>query len=240
MKDQLIESSYVDVGRLAIKQAVKLGAGVVKGPFGESRQKKKWKRGSDTSAWGLQQQRGHAPEVLLRRPVELLPRHGRELAWRIASTSSTCTGCPCGAVAALREHGRVRAKRRRATCSNGQRTTAPDDIGHFSQNLKYIRQLENETEDTTLNRHIVFQYYGPLDRGAIREPVRILRQAEAHGGFREKAQVARNGQYDPTQVGQRGRVVQRQMQVLAFDVNPLESGDLTVQLCSVSTRRRTR
>ena len=222
MKDQLIESNYVDVGRLAIKQAVKLGAGVVKGPFGENRQKKQWKRGGDTSAWGLQ------------RSADMRPKYSYVDLWNFYPDMDASSMEDCEhvfhmhrmSIQQLRRYAEMGVFDEKAARYLIERTPdySPDDIGHFSQNLKYIRQLENETEDANLNRYIVFQYYGPLDGNQFESLCDYFEKPQLMEAFKAKL-GGENGEYDPLK-SVNGIVWFSADQVLAFDVNPLESGDL--------------
>ena len=221
MKDQLVESKYVDAGRKAIKQACKLGAGVVKGPFEDTRRRRNWvKQGDD---WAPKMSRDMRPRF---RFVDLWDFYvdmdaesmeDAEFVFQLHRISGK-------AMKAMARNGTFNAKAVRYLI-DATPDYAPSDIGHFVQNLRFIKQLENESSEDTLNRYLVFQYYGPLTFEEFAALCKHFDRPKMLETFKPQI-LGKEGDKEDPLATINAMVWFSSDQVLEFDVNPLESGAL--------------
>ena len=217
MADQLIESRYVSVGRQAITQACRLGVGVIKGPIARDDVSRKWvKNGLSWKMETAAQQDMMAPKF---RFVDL---------WDFYPEMDAAHMNSCEHIFELH---RMSPSEMRMNANLGvfDKDTvrylldegmeyAPADPGHFIENLKWVRQLENELDETTLKRYLVFEYHGPINFEEYESLCNHFKQAnhvKNIKGFTD----------DPLNVIN-GRVWFSADQILRFSINPLPSGKL--------------
>lgn len=215
MSDQLVECRYVDVCRNAITQACKLGSGVVKGPFDFSKPNRSWRRKKDSSSWGITHSQNLQPEFAF---VDL---------WDFFPDMDASNMEDCEFVFQMHRMSKTEVRRRtqrgefdrtaaRYLLQQGTEYYAPDSPGHFDENLKWVRQLENALDDTQSKRFIVFEYHGPLEWEAFESLCDYFKKPEWKKQFGERDDELRAA--DCT-------VWFSSDCILRFGVNPLESGE---------------
>ena len=217
MRDQLIETDYLDVGRQQLTQACRLGAGVSKGPFSMNRMKRRWARNGKKGSWGMQKQ---ADDRAMFQFVNL---------WDFYPDMDASSMKDCEFVFQLHRMSMSEMKKLgRTGVFNADNVRflveqtagyAPTDAGHFNENLRYVRQLENELDDTAQNRYNVFEYYGNVGY----EDFKALCDEFNSKDLFEK--FGKGNDRDP--LFEIPIVVWFCAdQVLRFTINPLESGEL--------------
>ena len=222
IEDQLIESRYVKVGRAAITQACKLGIGVVKGPMATEDVRLKWEKVGDK--WQVQKEKNGERK--------LHPRFRYVDAWDFYPDMD-CSGMDdCEFVYEL--HRMSRSQLRQFARNGmfdpkivayllGEGYTYKTDPGHFIENLKWVRQLENESDESELNRFLVFEYNGPIEVDEYRALCEHFGKADEIKAL-DKA-GGEDGEKNPLNAVD-ARVWFCHDQILKFSKNPLPSGRL--------------
>ena len=215
MEDQLIECKYVESGRKAIGQACRLGSGVLKGPFGGRSMRRRWAKKNGSKLWTLGTSEDQRPKFEF---VNL---------WDFYPDMDAGSMDDCEFV--FQMHRMSKSDLRRMM-NNGMFDKeavqylldespgyAPVAPGHFNTNLQYVRQVENELDETTQNRYIVFEYHGPIEKDKFGQMCDYFDKPEWMSVF--------DANKDRFQAPN-GNVWFCADQVLRFKVNPLQSGEL--------------
>ena len=216
MRDQLIEADYLDVGRRQITQACRLGAGVVKGPYSIDRMKRRWARNGGKGSWGMQKQTDDRPMYQF---VNL---------WDFYPDMDATTMKDCEFVFQLHRMSMSEIKKmgRRGVFDPHKvaflvEQTAdyrPTDAGHFNENLRYVRQLENELDETSQNRYNVFEYHGNV---GYKDFEALCVEFKKNDLFEKFGKDKGDPLFEIPII-----VWFCADQVLRFTINPLESGEL--------------
>ena len=211
--DQLTECAYTDVARMAITQACRLGTSVIKGPFAASKTRQTWQKKGGKDSWSI----GNIKDMQ--------PRFEFVDLWRFYPDMDASGIEDCEFTFQLHPMSRTELRRLANRGMFDKEVTkslleagadyAPDTPGHFNTLLQYVRQLENELDETTQKRYLVFEYNGPIEYeefGALCE-------------YFEKPDLLQAQKDDPLEEIN-GTVWFCADQVLRFSLNPLESGRL--------------
>ena len=215
--DQLVESRYVNIGRSVINQGCKLGVGVIKGPIAIDDVRHRWKK--DGEQWRSVAERSQADE--------LQPRFKFVNAWDFYPDMHATSMRDCEYVFEL--HRMTRSElRRHARSGMFDRDTVKHlldqgyeyrtDPGHFSDNLKWVRLLEQEGDETKIDRFFVFEYWGPITYDDFK-------MMAEHYGKPDHIKQFEALKDDPLSAID-GRVWFCNDQILRFAANPLPSGRL--------------
>ena len=216
MRDQLIDSKYGEVGRRAITQACRLGAGVIKGPFAVTRPRRKW-MSSEGKGWSVQKLDDDRPMYQFVNLWDFYPDMD-------ASTIEDCEYCfqlHRMSMSELRKMGQTGMFDQDTVRFLITQTAdyRPTDAGHFNENLRWVRQLENELDETGMNRYNVFEYHGQLE---YEEFGMLCDEFENKKLFEQFAK----GRDNDSLFSIGGVIWFCADQVLRFGINPLESGEL--------------
>ena len=217
MRDQLIEADYLSVGRKAITQACRLGAGVVKGPFSMDRMKRRWARNGSKGSWGMQKKANDRAMFQFVNLWDFYPDMD-------ASTMEDCEfvfQLHRVSLSDMKKFGRQRVFDPGKVAFLVEQTAgyAPTDPGHFNENLRYVRQLENELDETAQNRYNVFEYHGNVGYEDFKALCDEFKKTDLFNKF------GKGNDGDP--LFEIPIVVWFCAdQVLRFTINPLESGEL--------------
>lgn len=217
MADQLVECRYGGSARQALTQACKLGVGVIKGPFASMKKRRRWKQKTGDGSW--------SPEAV----DDLRPRFDFVDLWEFYPDMDASSMDDCEHVFQMHRLSTHQLRKLGKSGFFDPSTTrwlleqspdyTPDDIGHFNQNLKYIRQLENELDETQMNRFLVFEYTGPITFDQLEAMAEAFDKKDSLPVW--EAEATSNPMNAVT-----GTIWFSADQILRFNVNPLESGDL--------------
>ena len=215
MDDQLIESSYYDISRRVIQQGVRLGCGVTKGPFASEMSRKKWKKKNGTWRMGMA------------KPDKMRPQFTWCDLWNFFPDMDADSMEDCEYAFQLHRMSRDEIRKHGKSGDFDPETVkyllgqgpgyAPSDPGDFSQNLRYIRLLENENESTERSRYLILEYTGPMPYDDFETMCKSFDQTDLLDTFHDPD--------DPLQ-STMGTVWTCQDRVLRFSVSQFESEDL--------------
>ena len=217
MRDQLIDAKYEEVGRRMITQACRLGAGVLKGPYAVTRQRRKWDSTSNGKAWSVKKLDDDRPMYQFVNLWDFYPDMD-------ASTIEDCEFCfqlHRMSTSELRKMGQSGMFDQDTVRFLLSQTTdyRQIDPGHFNENLRWVRQLENDLDETGMNRYNIFEYHGQLEYEEFGMLCEEFKKDELFNQFAK-------GKDNDRLFSIGGVIWFCADQVLRFGINPLESGEL--------------
>jgi len=170
MDDQLVECQYAQHGRDAIRDACRLGTGIIKGPLSGDRTRGTWKLGADgiTAGWTYERDEDPAPVFVRVNPWAYFP--------------DMSAGKPEEAEFEFERHLWSKKDLRRKVRESGFN---PDAVRRLIEGerrptagigLRYLNELRGMTGegDSISGRYVGWEYHGPLEINEIASIMRAM------------------------------------------------------------------
>lgn len=177
--DQLVESRYAAICRDVIDDAVKLGIGVLKGPLTSSKPRRRWMQ-DDGGAYALVADADPRPMFRRVNPWHFYPdpdatdMHDGESTFERHLLSRS-------GLARMAKMLDWHAPTVAALMQEGPTVTDSTDFNWLTE----LRTIDDATESGFINRHVVWEYHGPMLRDEVEAMLQSLGRFEEASDFIE-------------------------------------------------------